>query len=62
LIEIRLELIFLMSCWFWWLLTIKLLSSWALVVAIWKNGRKMVYGKQNGFGGVGGTTVKKGVK
>jgi hypothetical protein len=37
LIELRLALIFLMSSWFWWVLAIKVLSSWACVVAIWKN-------------------------
>jgi hypothetical protein len=38
LIEIMFEVISLMSSLFWWLSKIKELSSWALVVAIWKKG------------------------
>ena len=40
LIELMLEVISLMSSLFWWLSEIKELSSWALVVAIWKNGKE----------------------
>jgi hypothetical protein len=42
--------------------TIKVLSSWARVVVIWKNGQENGIGEKKGFGGVGGTTEKKGVK
>jgi hypothetical protein len=49
LIVLRLALIVLMSSWFWWLSAIKILSSWALVVAIWENGQENGIGETKGF-------------
>jgi hypothetical protein len=51
LIELMLEVISLMSSLFWWLLAIKELSSWVLVVAIWKKGADNWYrGNKRGLG------------
>jgi hypothetical protein len=48
LIELRSTLIVLMSSWFWWVSTIKVLSSWAHVVAIWKNEQENGIGETKG--------------
>ena len=50
LIEIMLVVIVMMSSLFWWLSVIKKLSSWALVVPIWKKGAGNWYrGKKRGL-------------